>query len=132
MVTKLDCLTRSLPDARNVADEFTRKGVALNLGDSVYDLRDPVGKLLGRYGSGKAQGRLRGKQPKLSKAQEAHVVSLHRDGAGDAGSQSSHDTHPRAIKVTRRNSACEGQLNAVVRKAGNYGSSNYWSTDGGR
>lgn len=29
----------------------------------------------------KSKGRLRGKQPKLSKAQETHLVSLHRDGA---------------------------------------------------
>lgn len=28
----------------------------------------------------KARGRLRGKQPKLSKAQEAHLVSLHQGG----------------------------------------------------
>jgi DNA invertase Pin-like site-specific DNA recombinase len=28
----------------------------------------------------KAKGRLRGKQPKLSKKQEAHLVSLHRQG----------------------------------------------------
>ncbi len=46
MVTKLDRLARSLPDARNVADELTRKGVALNLGGSVYDPHDSVGKLL--------------------------------------------------------------------------------------
>ncbi len=28
----------------------------------------------------KAKGRLRGKQPKLSKTQEAHLVSVHRAG----------------------------------------------------
>lgn len=28
----------------------------------------------------KAKGRLRGKQPKLSPKQEAHLVALHRDG----------------------------------------------------
>ena len=83
-----------------VPDELTRKGVALNLGASVYDPHDPVGKLLfnvlgmvaefeadlirarTREGMavGKAKGRLRGKQPKLSKAQEAHLVSLHKGG----------------------------------------------------
>ncbi len=46
MVTKLDRLARSLPDARDIADELTRKGVALILGGSVYDPHDPVGKLL--------------------------------------------------------------------------------------
>jgi DNA invertase Pin-like site-specific DNA recombinase len=29
----------------------------------------------------KAKGKLRGKQPKLSRSQEAHLVSLHRAGA---------------------------------------------------
>lgn len=28
----------------------------------------------------KAKGRLRGKQPKLSKSQEAHLVALHKGG----------------------------------------------------
>lgn len=46
VVTKLDRLARSLPDARDVADELTRKGVALNLGGSIYDPHDPVGKPL--------------------------------------------------------------------------------------
>ena len=100
VVTKLDRLARSLPDARDIADELTRKGVALDLGGSVYDPLDPVGKLLfnvlgmvaefeadlirARTREGmavaKAKGRLRGKQPKLSKAQEAHLVSLHQGG----------------------------------------------------
>jgi DNA invertase Pin-like site-specific DNA recombinase len=100
VVTKLDRLARSLPDARDIADELTRKGVALNLGGSVYHPHDPVGKLLfnvlgmvaefeadlirARTREGiavaKAKGRLQGKQPKLSKAQEAHLVSLHQGG----------------------------------------------------
>lgn len=100
VVTKLDRLARSLPDARDIADELTRKGVALNIGGSVYNPHDPVGKLLfnvlgmvaefeadlirARTREGmavaKAKGRLRGKQPKLSKSQEAHLVSLHRAG----------------------------------------------------
>lgn len=45
MVTKLDRLARSLPEARDIADELTTKGVALSLG-SVYDPTDPVGRLL--------------------------------------------------------------------------------------
>ena len=44
--TKLERLARSLPDARDIADELTRKGVALSLGGSVYDPNDPVGRLL--------------------------------------------------------------------------------------
>ncbi|GGV38451.1 hypothetical protein GCM10010212_28530 [Paenarthrobacter nicotinovorans] len=46
VVTKLDRLARSLPDARDIADELTRKGVILNIGGSIYDPHDPVGKLL--------------------------------------------------------------------------------------
>ena len=46
VVTKLDRLARSLPDARAIADELTTRQVRLNLGGSVYDLPDPVGHLL--------------------------------------------------------------------------------------
>src|SRR5664280_1098093 len=37
VVTKLDRLARSLPDARAIADELTTRRVRLNLGGSVYD-----------------------------------------------------------------------------------------------
>ncbi|MFB8387476.1 recombinase family protein [Microbacterium sp. NPDC055910] len=46
VVTKLDRLARSVKDARDIADELTTKGVALNLGGSRYDPTDPVGRLL--------------------------------------------------------------------------------------
>jgi DNA invertase Pin-like site-specific DNA recombinase len=97
VVTKLDRLARSLPDARDIVDDLSRRGVKLNLGGSVHD---PVGRLLFnvlvmvaefeadliRAGTregmkvAKAKGRLPGKQPKLSAAQEAHLVALHRAG----------------------------------------------------
>lgn len=100
VVTKLDRLARSLPDARDIADELTRKGVTLNLGGSVYDPTDPVGRLLfnvlgmvaefeadlirARTREGmaiaKAAGKLRGKKPKLSVSQEKYLVALHRAG----------------------------------------------------
>jgi DNA invertase Pin-like site-specific DNA recombinase len=35
-----------LPDARAIADELTVRQVRLNLGGSVYDPTDPVGRLL--------------------------------------------------------------------------------------
>jgi DNA invertase Pin-like site-specific DNA recombinase len=98
VVTKLDRLARSLPDARDIADTLSRKQVALSLGGSIYDPTDPVGKLLfdvlalvaefeadlirtrTREGMAiaKAKGRLRGKKPKLSPTQEAHLVALHQ------------------------------------------------------
>jgi DNA invertase Pin-like site-specific DNA recombinase len=38
VVTKLDRLARSLPEARAIADELTAGQVRLNLGGSAYDL----------------------------------------------------------------------------------------------
>ena len=98
VVTKLDRLARSLPDARAIADELTTRQVSLNLGGSVYDPNDAVGRLLfnvlamvaesdlirlrTREGMkvAKAKGHLRGKQPKLNRRQEAHLVSLIHSG----------------------------------------------------
>ncbi len=105
VVTKLDRLARSLPDARSIADELTAQSVKLNLGGSVHDPTDPVGRLLfnvlamvaefeadlsrmrTREGMkvAKAKGRLRGKQPKLSPRQEAHLVALHQAGEHTVG-----------------------------------------------
>jgi DNA invertase Pin-like site-specific DNA recombinase len=59
VVVKLDRLARSLPDARAIADELTRRHVKLNLGGSVHDPDDPVGRLLfNRAGHGR---RVRGR-----------------------------------------------------------------------
>jgi len=86
VVTKPDRLARSLPDARDIVDELTSRDVKLNIGGSVHDPTDPVGRLLfnvlamvaefesdlirmrTREGMkvAKAKGRLRGKKPKLS------------------------------------------------------------------
>ncbi len=46
VVTKLDRLARSLPDARAIADELTARHISLSLGGSVYDPTDAVGRLL--------------------------------------------------------------------------------------
>ena len=100
VVTKLDRLARSVPDARDIVDELTGRGVRLNIGGSVHDPADPIGRLLftvlsmiaefeadlarARTREGmavaKAKGRLRGKQPKLKHGQEAHLVKLWNDG----------------------------------------------------
>jgi DNA invertase Pin-like site-specific DNA recombinase len=51
VVTKLDRLARSLPDARAIADELTSRHFKLALGTSVHDPTDPIGRLLrGRRG----------------------------------------------------------------------------------
>lgn len=100
VVTKLDRLARSLRDATDIAEELTRRQVRLNIGGAVYDPTDPVGRLLfnvlgmvaafeadlirARTREGmavaKARGKLKGRKPKLSPAQERHLVALHRAG----------------------------------------------------
>lgn len=98
VVTKLDRLARSRPDARAIAEDLTKRKVRLSLGASIYDPTDPVGRLLfnvlamvaeadlirSRTREGmrvaKAKGHLRGKQPKLNPRQEAHLVELLRSG----------------------------------------------------
>lgn len=100
VVTKLDRLARSLPDARDIVEELITAEVKLNIGGSVHDPNDPIGRLLfnvlamiaefesdlirmrTREGMkvAKAKGRLRGKAPKLSHAQETHLVGLYHAG----------------------------------------------------
>jgi Resolvase, N terminal domain len=46
VVTKLDWLARSLPDARDIVAELTDRGVRLSIGGSVHDPSDPAGRLL--------------------------------------------------------------------------------------
>jgi len=41
VVTQLDRLARSLPDARDIVEELTTRGVRLQLGGSVHDPTDP-------------------------------------------------------------------------------------------
>jgi DNA invertase Pin-like site-specific DNA recombinase len=101
VVTKLDRLARSLPDARDILDELTERNVKLSLGGSIHDPTDPVGRLLfnvlamvaefesdlirlrTREGMkvAKAKGRLRGKQPKLKPNQARHLLELHDSGS---------------------------------------------------
>jgi len=105
VVTKLDRLARSLPDARAIAEDLTVRLVSLSLGGAVYDPNDPVGRLLfnvlamvAEFESdlirmrtcegmriAKAKGHLRGKQPKLKPRQEGHPVSLFEGGGYSTG-----------------------------------------------
>ncbi len=100
IVTKLDRLARSMPDARNIAEELTGRGVKLNFNGTAYDPKDPVGRLIfnmlammaefesdlirmrTREGMAlaKKRGRLKGKQPKLSQKQIAHLRLLYDEG----------------------------------------------------
>jgi DNA invertase Pin-like site-specific DNA recombinase len=130
LVTKLDRLARSVPDARDIADELARRKVSLSLGGQVNDPTDPVGRLLfnvlamiaeferhlisQRTREGLAiarqRGRLKGRSPKLKPAQEHHLVKLY-----DAGEHSITDltdlfgvsraTVFRAVQRARKNGA---------------------------
>ncbi|NWN87247.1 MAG: recombinase family protein [Micrococcaceae bacterium] len=101
VVAKLDRLARSVRDAHEIADDLAEREIRLSIGGSIHDPTDPTGKLLfnalamiaefeadlirARTREGmkvaKAKGRLRGKQPKLSVKQEAHLNTLHATGA---------------------------------------------------
>lgn len=100
VVSKLDRLARSVPDARDIADSLIARGVKLALGASVYDPTDPMGKMFfnilatfaefesdlirmrTREGMAiaRANGKLRGKQPKLSVKQQTELRRMHDSG----------------------------------------------------
>lgn len=94
VVTKLDRLARSLTDASAIAEDLATQGVSLQLGHSVYDGDDPMGKMFfgmtalfaefeadlisQRTKEGMAiarkKGRLRGRQTKLSARQQEQIT----------------------------------------------------------
>ena len=101
VVSKLDRLARSVPDARVIAKELERKGVTLALGTAVHDPSDPsdpMGRMFFNIVAtfaeieadlirmrtrevmaiAKAKGKLRGKKPKLS---EKRNCSPHCQGS---------------------------------------------------
>ncbi len=100
VVPKLDRLARSVPDARAIGDSLAARGVKLQLGSSVYDPTDPMGKLFfnilatfaefesdlirlrTREGMAvaRAKGKLRGKKPKLSERQQKELRRMHVTG----------------------------------------------------
>lgn len=100
VVSKLDRLARSVPDARAIADQLEAKGVTLALGAAVYDPVDPMGKMFfnivatfaefeadllklrTREGMAiaKAKGKMRGKKPKLSEKQQKELRKMHKTG----------------------------------------------------
>nr|WP_099456715.1 recombinase family protein [Pseudomonas amygdali] len=100
VVPKLDRLARSVPDARAIGDELTARSVRLQIGTSVHDPSDPMGKLFfnilatfaefesdlirlrTREGMAiaRAKGKLRGKKPKLSDRQQKELRRMHDSG----------------------------------------------------
>jgi DNA invertase Pin-like site-specific DNA recombinase len=100
VVPKLDRLARSVPDARDIGDTLAKRGVSLSLGGQIYDPDDPMGKLFfnilatfaefevdlirmrTREGMAvaRAQGKLKGRQPKLSAMQQRELKRMHQTG----------------------------------------------------
>lgn len=104
-VTKLDRLARSVPDALAILEQLSERDVRFMLGGSVYDWKDPFARMFlqilavvaefeanlirqrTREGMAvaKARGRLKGRQPKLSKPQQVHLRKLHEAGEHTVG-----------------------------------------------
>jgi DNA invertase Pin-like site-specific DNA recombinase len=100
VVPKLDRLARSVPDARAIADELLKRGVKLQLGSTVHDPSDPIGKMFfnilamfaefesdlirlrTREGMAvaRAKGKLKGKKPKLSAMQSKELRRMYDSG----------------------------------------------------
>ena len=102
VVAKLDRLARSLRDAKDIIDELSAQDVKLSIGGSIHDPKGPVGRLLFnvlamvaefesdlirartregmQVAKAKGRGRLRGKRPKLSAAQQRHLREIHEAG----------------------------------------------------
>lgn len=97
VVPKLDRLARSVPDTRAIGDELAKRGVKLQLGASVHDPSNPIGKLFfnilrtfaefeadlirmrTREGMAVARSKrkLRGKKPKLSERQQKELRRMY-------------------------------------------------------
>jgi DNA invertase Pin-like site-specific DNA recombinase len=100
VVPKLDRLARSVPDARAIGDDLAERGVRLQIGSSVHDPCDPMGKMFfnilatfaefesdlikmrTREGMAiaRAKGKLRGKKPKLSDRQQKELRRMYDTG----------------------------------------------------
>ena len=99
-VTKLDRAFRSVPDANDIISGLADRSVLFGVGSSIYDWNDPFGKMFlqmlavfAEFEAGlirlrtregmqraRARGKLKGRQPKLSPQQQAHLVKLDGDG----------------------------------------------------
>lgn len=100
VVPKLDRLARSVPDARAIADQLQNAGVKLQIGSSVYDSDDPMGKMffniLATFAEfeadlismrtkegmavARAKGKLKGKKPKLIQKQQKELMRMYATG----------------------------------------------------
>jgi DNA invertase Pin-like site-specific DNA recombinase len=129
VVPKLDRLARSVPDARAIGDSLAARCVKLQIGPSVHDPSDPMGKLFfnilatfsefeadlikmrTREGMAiaRARGKLRGKKPKLSDRQQKELHRMY-----DTGNYSISDlaevfsiSRPTVYRTLGRQSGCK-------------------------
>ncbi|MEV7569235.1 recombinase family protein [Streptomyces tanashiensis] len=99
-VPKLDRLARSVPDAGDIGDSLTARGVKLSLGGNLYDPADPMRKVFfnilatfaefevdilrmrTREGAvvARAKGKPKGKPPQLTAREQTHPVQQHQSG----------------------------------------------------
>jgi DNA invertase Pin-like site-specific DNA recombinase len=100
VVSKLDRLARSVPDALGILQHLSDRGVKFALGGSVYDWNDAFAKMFltilatiaefegalirqrTREGMAiaRSKGKLRGRQPKLSPTRQALLLKEHATG----------------------------------------------------
>ena len=135
VVSKLDRLARSVPDARAIAEQLENGGVRLAVGGSVYDPTDPMGKMFfnilatfaefeadlirmrTREGMAiaRAKGKLRGKKPKLSVRRQIELRRMY-----DTGDYSISDlaelfdvSRPTVYRVLQRTPSADAPSDAV-------------------
>ena len=129
VVTKLDRLARSVPDARDLVGQVYEKGAALQLGPSLHDPEDPVGKFLfnalamvAEFESdlnrqrtmeglaiARAQGRLNGKPPKLNERRTRKLLQDYEAGTATVG-QLAEDYNVSRATVYRTIKRAKAQL----------------------
>lgn len=100
VVSRLDRLARSVPDARDIVKDLYERGASLQIGASIHDPTDPIGKFLfnalamvaefehdlivQRTKEGlaiaRANGRLKGTKPKLSDRRAEKLLDDYRSG----------------------------------------------------
>lgn len=132
VVSKLDRLARSVPDARAIADELAMRGAKLALGASVHDPTDPMGKMffniLATFAEfeadlirmrtkegmavARAKGKLKGKPPKLSDRRQTELRRMY-----DTGDYSVSDlaelfdvSRPTVYRVLQRKPSAEASI----------------------
>src|SRR5690606_23803920 len=132
---RLDRLAGSVPDFRAIGDSLVDRGIALAIGTTVYDPADPMGKMFfnilatfaefevdllrmrTREGMAiaKANGRLRGKPPKLTTRQQDHLMQLHTAGGHTIAELAELFSVSRATvyRTIQRQAATNGAQNAA-------------------